>query len=1171
MNAGLLWAASILEYSLSGSATYDRSGTQGVQAGASLGSEYSLDAILKAVGVLLTLETEIANGDASGDGTGLERCEIPALSIDEAVATAAGWVGSLSARVEFDDFELWSVAVLGVFKLRVKASDLRIYLGGALVYTHGSAVQLDSSFWAPSGIPLHGVAPTLAASAAVNPAVTQGEISGVCEVRNTYAWARMDATGGYRFKWTSEGDWSTLPVTLDILEPSAVTCSVTATREDPVATSTWGATVSGYNRSSDVVTYRGEEECTECTNGTAITPAVFDVWDRLVEWELRSAQVTLIPDLARSVKRWGDGSDYRALIERGGFPWTERAASAQCVDWETEDIDTNASTDEVHPEYSAMLLPVDNAASLIEDPFDEVCYAPYQLNTLKFEAAAFCTELVSPGACPAAEPEEPPGTFIPCIEGDEYAVTHQVSSTFAPVVQEATGFGSNPDMLGYLDHYEPLHRYVNYVGNPHWSYSYYFPANTEDTDDDEIPDEQQVWQLLGADCPYEYYTDTRRQWITHPALDPADDHQTTNSLVSAPLRDGQLSLLWKGVWGTETSPWGITRYVPYKWEPLASVTPSSTSEDLWSGTDCTLSFGAQVVVNASADECQVDFDLASLAHPPYMYPQICGSVTLGWDLTNVDNIAVYLVNAAGEEFLITDNVEGTFSFSALIATLEDSYYAGSWKQDFGAGYIVDEGADSLPSGVSGATMSDTERVMAFQLLHGLQGAKLRYKLTPTDHTGADIELDYPVFTAAAGPVVYQEQGHHGAIIHEDGPGVRFGSWRWYDYVGGTALSTPVVEPPGTRWAGYGHKASVLDFLRYKNLVARSEAYDDDFAADIALFDPDEGTTAGDAATDTLAFLVNSSGEVFGILVNSWREVPPLGMFPWRARDADFEPTGAFVQEAWSFAQSPRRYVSSTGAIHVVDPSGPTTWTTLEATIGNWLVTAHEHAIGNDEPLFWITQDGTEIAQGRPWWGYFAVVPDGIADDAHATVCVAHDRSRSWRHVFAWIKGTGTSGAVVIARSPNRWPYQMDITEQAIVAEWCWVRFDRASPEQTLYLVTVESGDVNVRTSTDEGRTFSVATTIGTGGLKPALEISELDGRRFYYWITAAEAIKGKIYDAKGNVLEAEFTAVAASVGDYGLVARERVINAGERKITLTYIDTSNNVVNVESDDGITFS
>lgn len=1170
MNAGLLWAADILEYSLTGAAAYTRSGTQGVQAAAGLASEFSLDSVLTAVGIRLTIGTSIASGSAAGSGTGYERLEIPVLSVDETDSITGGWVSSLTARVEFDDFELWCVAVAGVFKLRIKASDMRFYSSAGLYYTHGAAIQLDSSYWAPSGIPIQGVGPTLSASAAVNPAITQGALAGVCVAQNVYATASMDAEGGFRFKLAGEASWSDLPVTLNILEPPALACDISATRDDPVATSTWGATVSAYQASSDVSTYRGTVECDQCTNGTAVVPAVYDVWDRVVEWTNRSAQVTLIPDLTKSVQRWGDGSDYRALIERGGLPWAKQSSAAYCTDWWADTTDTDTDEVELHPEYTAMLLPVDNAASLIEDPFGETTYAPYSLGTLYFRARNFCAQINTPGTCPAVLPEEPPGTIIPCVTGTQDAYTSQLVSQFLPDVQESSGAGSNPDMLSYLDHAEPLHRYVNYNANPHWSFSYYFPPNTEDTDDDGIDDQQQVWQLDNADIAYEYYTDSRRQWITHPALDPADDHQTTNSLVSAPLRDGQMSLQWKGIWGTETSPWGIVRFIPYQWEPLTSVTLDSTSEDLWTGTDCTLTFGAQVAVNASADECTVDLALNSLSEPPYLYPQICDSVTLGWDLTNVDNIKVYLVNALGEEFLITDNVEGTFSYATLIATLTDSYYAGSWKQDFGVGYITDEGADSLPSGVSGATMSDTDRVTAFQLLHGLQGANLRYKITPTDHTGADVELDYPVFTASTPPKVYQEQGHHAAIIHEDGPGVRFGSWRWFDYFLLTALPFPVVEPPGTRWAGYGHKSSVLDFLRFKNVLARSEAYDDGFATDIALFDPDEGTTAGDAAIDTLSFLVNGTGEVFGILVNTWREVPPLAMFPWRARDADFEPTGSYVQEAWSLAQSPRRYVSSSGAIHVVNPTGPSTWTTLETTLGNWSITAHEHIIGNDEPLFWITNGGTEIAQGRPWWGYFAVVPDGVADDAHAAVCVAHDRSRADRHVFAWIKGTGTSGLVVIARSPNVAPYQMDTTEQAITAEWCWLRFDRNSAEQTLYLVTEESNAINVRTSTDEGRTFTVATTIGTGGTKPALEISELDGKRFYYWINGT-AIKGKIYDAKGNVLEAEFTAVASLVGDYGIVARERVINAGERKITLTYIDTSNNVVNVESDDGITFS
>lgn len=1162
MNAGLLWAADIVEYSISGTATFTRSGTQGVQAGSSLRTEFSIDALLAATGLNLTIETEIVNGDADVDGVSLQRCEIPALGIDEFISTSSGWVGTMSVRAEFDDVRVWLVAVAGVFKIRVEASAVRVYIGGSLVYTHGS-FQLDSSFWAPSGIPLFGIPPTLAASASVNPAITQGALAGICEERNTYATAEITATGGFRFKVRGEASWSSLPVTLSILEPNAVTCALAASREDPVATSTWGATVNAYNRASDVATYRGEEECWECTNGTATSPAVFDVWDRLVNWDLRSSQVTLVPDLAKSVKRWGDGGDYRALIQRGGLPWTKAAASAQCVDWHTEDIDTSTPLNpEVHPEYSAMLLPVDNAPSTIEDPFSETSYAPYQINTLSFEASNFCIELITPGACPAVLPEEPPGTIIPCIVGDVYAVTHQIASSFGLQVQESSGAGSNPDMLAYLDHAEAMHRYINFVVNPHWSDAYFFPPNTEDTDDDGIPDEQQVWQLLGADCPYEYYTDSRRQWITHPALDPGDDHQTTNSLVSAPLRDGWMSLKWKGIWGTETSPWGITRFVPYAWDPLASLTVDSSSEDNWSGTDCTLSFGAQVEVDPSADECVVEFDLASIAVPPYMYPQICGSVTLGWDLTNVDAIAVYLVTATGEEFLLTNNIEGTFTYTALLATLGDSFYAGSWKQDFGVGYITDEGGDSLPAGVSAATMGDMTRVTAFQLLSALQGAKLRYRITPTDHTGANIELDYPTFTAAASPQVIQEQGHHSAIIHSNGPGVRFGSWAWAIYVLGAAIATatPVVQPPGTRWAGYGHKASVLDFLRFKNVLARAEAYNDDFATDMALFEPDEGTTDSDAATDTLSFFVNSEGSLIGILVNTWREVPPLAMFPWRARDGDMQPTGAFVQEAFSLAQSPRRYVSSTDAIHLVDPSGPTTWTTLEATVGNWLITAHEQPIDNNETLFQITRSGLELAQGRPWWGYFASVSDNISDEG--VLAISADVGLDKRHVIAWIR---SDGSVVVGIEDHALSH-IDQTVLGFTADAVHIKIDRASNPQRIHLYTVESGSVYVRESVDGGRVFGSGLLVGTGTQVTA-EIA-LNGTEYVYWIDGSD-IKGRRYDRAQSALEAEFTAVAG-VDNVAPAVTAFPVGQGKQRLVLRYVVGGVRLAKT-STDGITFA
>lgn len=1163
MNAGLLWAADIVEYGISGTATFTRSGTQGVRAGASLRTEFAIDAFLAATGLNLTIETEIVNGDADGDGVSLQRCEIPALGIDEFVPTSSGWVGTLSVRAEFDDVRVWLVAVAGVFKIRVEASAVRVYIGGSLVYTHGS-FQLDSSFWAPSGIPLFGIPPTLAASASVNPAITQGALAGICEERNIYATAEITATGGFRFKVRGEASWSSLPVTLSILEPNAVTCALAASREDPVATSTWGATVNAYNRASDVATHRGEVECWECTNGTATSPAVFDVWDRLVNWDLRSAEVTLVPDLAKSVKRWGDGGDYRALIQRGGLPWTKAVATAQCVDWHTDDIDTSTPLNpEVHPEYTAMLLPVDNAPNTIEDPFSETSYAPYQINTLSFEASNVCAVLLEPGACPAVLPEEPPGTIIPCFDDDVYAVTHQITSSFGLQVQESSGAGSNPDMLAYLDHAEAMHRYINFVVNPHWSFCYYFPANTEDTDDDGIPDQQQIWKLLGSDCPYEYYTDSRRQWITHPALDAGDDHQTTNSLVSAPLRDGWMSLKWKGIWGTETSPWGITRFVPYAWDPLTDYTLSDESESLFVGVDCDLSFGpTNITVDPTGVSSSIDIELWTFAVPPYFYPQLCGTVEVGWGLDNVFDMKVFLVNALGEEFLLADNVQGSFDYSTLLATLGDSYYAGSWAQDFGVGYIVDEGSDALSAGDSLATMSSQSRSTAFQLLCGLGAYKLRFKLV-VDDPDENVTLEYPRFIGAGSPKVYQEQGHHAAIVHPNGPGVRFGSWAWAIYLFGAAIATsmPIVQPPGTRWAGYGHKASLLDFLRFKNLLARAEAYNDAFATDIALFEPDEGTSDSDAALDTLSFFVNSSGSLIGILSNTWREVPPLAMFPLRARDVAMQPTGVFVQESFSLAQSPRRYISSTDRLDIFESS---LWTSPEASYGIWKVSAHEHAITNNEGLSEILHEGvTKVALGRPWWGYFGVLSEfSVLGDIHDVVAITADVGLDKRHVVAWIRKDGN----VMVGVEDHALTVIDQTELGFLAEAIHIKIDRSSNPQRIHLYTVESGSVYVRESVDGGRVFGAGLFVGTGTQVTA-EIS-LNGTEYVYWISGAD-IKGRRYDRAQSALEAEFTAVAG-VDNVAPAVTAFPVGQGKQRLVLRYVVGGVRLVKT-STDGITFT
>ncbi len=180
--------------------------------------------------------------------------------------------------------------------------------------------------------------------------------------------------------------------------------------------------------------------------------------------------------------------------------------------------------------------------------------------------------------------------------------------------------------------------------------------------------------------------------------------------------------------------------------------------------------------------------------------------------------------------------------------------------------------------------------------------------------------------------------------------------------------------------------------------------------------------------------------------------------------------------------------------------------------------------------------------------------------------VSYEVSDANRHTVAFV---GLGSELYIATSPNTYPLKFDPAVNdttPIVCDWCCIRY-MAGRDNKLYLWTEESGTVYQRTSTDEGKTFTVSTSIATGS-KPCAVITR-DNLVMVYWIDGT-AIKGRIYDAAGTLLEATFTAVASGVDDKGIACDERVLQGGKRQIVLWYV-ASGTLTAVYAYDGKTFS
>lgn len=1167
MDAGLVSKWDILELSCDLTASYNRTGgLEGVSASSSFTSQWCPDYLTLTDGIILTCETAIAVSAAAGAGTGRVRLQIPDLGIDQDHDYTGGWQSSLSGRLEIDDLALYCTQSAGVIIWLLKWSEMRFYATGiGLVWT-GGASELSSEYVAPAGVPLLGIPGTLGASAGVNPIPILG--AGVTAGCATSAIQEYNATseggGGWRFKEVGSGTWQTLDVSYQDEAVPSITCDVTADYDEPTVTNTYDAVVSAYAGVSDeTVAGATVSTCNTCSNGLG-SGWVFTPYHRTITYEFKYNSVMLLPALTKSVKRWGDGTDYGALIGRGGLPWTKRNSTAACFDYDlSANTASGSSTTEVHPEYTDYLSKVENSAHTIEDPLGEVSYAPYQYTGFKYRGRGTCASATTPGICPSVEPEEPPADppeYCGTVYDDH--ISHSVASAFVSDVQDNTGGGSNPYLLDPLYHVDDVPRYMNYVVNPHWNYQYWFPQNTIDTDGDAVDDAQDVWQVFLADIANEYWLDLRTQWISHASLPGGEDDQTRNSLVSAPLRDGALSLWMRSTWfGTETSWWGINRFKARDWSPVASKAADSDSSTLWSATDATLTHGADITVNPSALSCTVYFDLGSLTVEPYLYPHIAKQVLLDWVNTNVSALSVYLESIDGTSSVLIATTQGTY---AIPTTGTDTKYAGSWKQEYGAGYITDEGGDSLVSGISSATMADTERVLAFSLLAGQQGRRLRFDITVTSHA-SDMTLKYPTFYAATtAPYIYQESGHQSATVWADGPGIRFGSWRWYDYSGPSELSSPVVCEPGTRFSS-GHKSSVLDAIRWENLVLYSQSYDYNATTTIAaLYDSVEGQTKAKAAYDTIAFEVKAqSGATpikVGIFVNTWAEVPPLACFPVRARGTDdFNNDGSWAQEAWSFAQEPRRIVSAKEQLDIVDPDTGTTWTSLATSPSSWKITEHEHAVDNNEALFWLKHGSKKIAEGRPWHGYFKSGKQTFGKESpyYLSADVGYDKT----HVVAYLNDDDNVEVSIEDHALN----EIAVYDQGFTATDVHVKIDRRRQPYRIRLYTVEAGTVYVRESEDGGQTFAAAVSIGTG-TRVTADIA-VDGLEYVYYY-AGGAIKGRRYDRAGTALEAEFTAIATADDD-GVAVTAYPIAGGKHRLVLRYV-VGGVKTSKYSYDGITF-
>ncbi len=533
---------------------------------------------------------------------------------------------------------------------------------------------------------------------------------------------------------------------------------------------------------------------------------------------------------------------------------------------------------------------------------------------------------------------------------------------------------AHADQVPYLTHQDADYQiatYINTWASPHWSFFLWVPAESGGS--------EYQWPVNGGPAQLdEYWGLIMQQQIKHPALPGGENRQTRVDVMLEPIYWGALTPLVEAgfIANGRTTWWGCERpiAIPLEWEP--STSPPASTGARWSVEGASADYGSSgITLTPSEADVMLEYDLASWSAYPYLHPLAAPRILAAWSTANIDSGALYAVGADGRETLITKE---PLSEPVLRPQGRNRKYAGTWAQDYGAGFVEVLGEDLIAGrGSSAASMADPDRVLLLQLVHAYGASKIRYRFK---WSGAgDIEVDYPEFHAPEDPaLVLPETSQFGPILYPDAAGFRWGNLTWWSTMLGH------INPPEPLALGTPHgPPTALDMMSWRRLVYEARAYDDDIAGEIsALFDENDLASPEDLF-DYSHFFAAPIGDHGTAVVVPWLScVPPQPCVLGYALDGDLQPTEDVELRVWSHIVEPKYYVEPDG-MHLQQPGDPRdTWTVdSEKEVDGWAIREHSHAVdGSELAGFFLVKSGRDWASTTPWHGSFgslSLLPRGV--------------------------------------------------------------------------------------------------------------------------------------------------------------------------------------------------
>ena len=901
-----------------------------------------------------------------------------------------------------------------------------------------------------------------------------------------------------------------------------------------------------------------------------------------------NASFMLVPGGNRGLSQMAP--DYRCTLYRSGFPYTRYALgdvsyTQTIVDPYTQapppvKVD-NSSQGIVHPSLTAFKGIVGQAG--VSDPV---------LQPLNYSCLACVITGLQAGTSDVYTEFSHDLNY--CIHNSGTSTSHYKDYNFPQQAWYNGGvedYDTNPYVADWQYHYDPVQRYFGSWGSPFWKIGQWFPPAS--INDDGSQDDQDAWPLDGGGSSPQYWKLARTQFNGETELAAAERTHKRTDLIGSAVETSGLTLLYDNYW-----PDGFMRPLGWSRSPVMDCGPSGNaylneicpndlqlrqdSKPSWSSSDATLTFSAAGITVTPKSNTQttatVMLALNGWSASPYLYPQTCSTVTVGYSAAQALNLS--FGSALGGSAGVSNVNDGD---TITMPTGTDGGYSGSWGIEDGvtdptstqippATFTTDHGIDEAEGGESYYAMLDPSRAQSFGGVSGRQAATMSFVLTLTADANGHAQpatIKYPTFHRAAGtPTVVYLTGATCAIIWPSGPMVMYGNEFYWD-------GLQWNEPPLI--SGLGYSPTIIDAIGWRRAflqgVSPLRGGTTGTGAGIVIppittelvarYTPFEGQAIPDVDQASWSFVLPTwDGNIRFVLGNTYQELPPLAMFGAPARAAGtYAKQGSTWGGVYDLCKEPRDVVSPQTPLQVYDDNDNLVSSSQPAPTG-WCIERYNPQVTNDEATDWQlkqTVDGTTTlyAKIRPWHGWAWM--GGLAELGGS---VSSDVALHGRHVVAYI--SKKKALIKIAANSDATNYK-DV-DPSIQADSLCVRWLRDNDEY-LALMYASNSTIYYATSKDEGASFGMPTTIATG-ISPTFIVSKNSIRYVYYLVKNGSAydIRGQLISNQGDVLKPEFT-VKTGVDKDGVSVREAFQSQGKHLIIIDYV-LSGTLMSITSSNGI---